>query len=229
MTQEQKNLAIIIIVAGLVIGGILYFKNKEKVNEDTIESPAILSTEEEGQSWDMAEEISGQNPAAAASADVLNNDRFNASMKNAHIAFGKREYKQAKSYYNLALKYKNEDTAHYGLFMVYSVQGNWVRAQEALDAAIKINPHFADYWRSKISLMDERTNASYEDLKKVYSEGLLKVDPGTKINLITFFAGVAESNGRGDQAMIIWEYAQKVFPDNKFIYQDEIDRLRGKI
>jgi len=29
MTQEQKNLAIIIIVAGLVIGGILYFKNKE--------------------------------------------------------------------------------------------------------------------------------------------------------------------------------------------------------
>jgi len=221
MKTEQKNLITGIVVIAVVVGGLLYYKrmqNTEVVLEQN-ETPASLAPD--------ANET--QNLPAAVGMAEIDIGRFNASMKNAHIAFGKREYKQAKSYYNLALKYKNQDTAHYGLFMVYSVEGNWVRAREALDAAIKINPRFADYWKSKISLMDERTNASYADLRKIYEEGLLKVDPGTKINIITFFAGVAESNGRKDEAMIIWEYAQKVFPDNKFIYQDEIDRLRGKI
>ena len=158
-------------------------------------------------------------------------------MDNARTSFRNKAYLQSIVYYKQALTLQNTDTPYSGLFIVYGAQGDWVNAQKVLDSAIKINPLFVDYWISKLTVLDEKTSATYQELKNVYNEGLSKVDPKTKINLVTYFArlaearakraGIAENNGQITDAITAWTYAKQLFPENSSIYQGEIERLQN--
>lgn len=199
-TKKVITIVIVILVILGITGAVYYSKNKG---------------------------LSGENGAASA-ADAANIERFNASMKNARMAFANGDYKTSLSHYNQALKYKsNDDTAYAGLFTVYGAQENWKDAMNVLDKAIEINPLYTDYWKWKISALDEKMNMEYDGLKNVYDDGLKKVYKGTKINLITHFAGIAERNGEKDDAIAAWEAAKVEHPERASIYQEEINRLKS--
>ena len=146
-------------------------------------------------------------------------------MDNARAAFGKGEYDKSISFYNEALSYYKGDEPYSGLFLAYSAQNNAEQARIAIEVAIKLNPLFVEHWKSKLSLLDEKTNVSFADLKKIYQEGILKVDPRTKVNLVVYFAAMAERNGEKAEAIALWEYAKELYPPNTLIYQAQIDRL----
>lgn len=152
---------------------------------------------------------------------------FNAAMNAARKAFGQKDYASSLKYYQEALSYRNSDTVFAGMYTVFTAQQDWKRAAAAVDGAIAANPLFVDYWKWKIGLMDERTAASYADLKKVYEEGLGKVDAKYKVNLVTYFAGVSESNLEKAEAVKLWQYAETVYPQNNAVYQAEIARIQG--
>ena len=45
-----------------------------------------------------------------------------------------------------------------------------------------------------------KTASSFQDLQKVYEEGLLKGDKRTRVNLVTHFASIAEGNAQKSEA-----------------------------
>ena len=215
--KQTKSLIISIIVIVLIVGGIFYYQKNKRVvapaenenpNTSTLEENLIPTPEPE------AEELL-QKKVNEANAQEL---KAQASVKKA-------QWNNAM--YNEALSYEKTDTVYSGLFVVFSAQNNIDQARVAIDAAIKLNPLFTQYWKDKLSLLNDKTNVSYQDLKNVYSEGLLKVDPKTKIDLVTYFAGVAERNGQKVDAISLWEYAKNLYPQNSIIYQGEIDRLQN--
>lgn len=227
MTKEQiRNLAMGIIALAIIVGGIFYYqKHKSPI------TPDINTIEETTENTDQ-EKVSNPNTTEDSSQESENIEenktKFNTAMKNAVTAFNKGDYDSAIKYYKEALSYQDVDTAYSGLFNVYGAQGDWVSAQKALDSAIKLNPQFVDYLESKLTVADEKTEATFQDLKKIYEDGLAKVDPKTKINLVTFFARMAENNNENTEAASLWGYAIEMYPTNKTIYQQEIDRIKSK-
>jgi|SRR3989344_1676184 len=226
MTQEQRNLIISVVAIALVVGGIFYFQGrslKEPPQGPSLENPAPAPepTAEEL----LQQKVNKANAEELKMQEAVRKAKWNTAMDNARAAFGKGEYDKSIAFYNEALSYKKTDTVYSGLFVVYSAQNNIDQARVAIEAAIKLNPLFTEYWKSKLAMLDEKTNVSYQDLQTIYSEGLLKVDPKTKIDLVTYFAGIAERNGQISDAISLWEYAKNLYPQNVLIYQAEIDRL----
>lgn len=226
MAKEQTRNLIIGIIALIIIGGVFYYqKHKSPI------TPGINTIEEITESMGQ-EQVSNLTPTENSSPESVNiqenKTKFNVAMTNARAAFGKGDYAKSISYYKEALSYENVDTPYSGLFTVYGAQGDWASAQKAVDSAIKLNPQFVDHWESKLTVVDEKTDANFQDLKKIYEDGLGKVDPKTKINLVTFFARMAENNNENTEAASLWGYAIEMYPTNKTIYQQEIDRIKSK-
>lgn len=220
-------------VVGLlvVILGVYYYQNNKKValapnnTENTVQNNnnAVPENPIDESGTVLTPEPETTVPSLS-SAEI--EAKFNTAMTNARTAFRNKDYPQSIVYYQQALSYKKEDTVYSGIFTTYSAQGEWGKAITALDSAMKLNPQFTDYYIWKIGVLNEQTSANYQDLKKIYTEGLSKVDPKTKINLITYFATVAENVGQKNEAISLWTYAKNLFPENSSIYQAEIDRLK---
>ena len=233
---QQKNIFIGLLVLVLIIGGVFYYKNRtnntpvseqeaifEETNTTALTSTPVALTEEE----EAKNQANLANTEELKAQEVVRKSKWTTAMDNARAAFGKGEYDKAISFYNEALSYDKTDTGYSGLFVVYSAQNNIDKARTVIDNAIKLNPLVAEYWNSKLALLDDKTDVSFLDLKRIYEEGLTKVDPQTEINLVTQFAGIAENNWQTSEAISVWEYAKHLYPQNNAIYQAEIDRLRA--
>lgn len=154
-------------------------------------------------------------------------EKYNTAIENARTAFVNKDYKGSVKFYKEAIKYRKEDhTAYAGLYVTYGAEEKWDLAMSSLDKAIELYPTSSDYWKWKMQLMDEKTDATYEELLAVLEKAFLEVEPKTKVNLVTYFAGVAEKEQKIDEAIAYWEQAKTLNPERKDIFQQEINRLK---
>ena len=237
MTPEQRNLILGILAVLIILGIVFYFNKKNELSpltppsqegEDTGESSpfsegGVPATSEGGgeNSSQSAGSITTGTPESGAEQQAA----FNATMAKASEAFVKGDYNLAVKYYNDALKIVKIDVAYSGLFNAYTALQNWPKALEAINQAIELKSSHTEYWKAKLTLLDERTGVTYTELKAVYGSGLAKSDGRTKINLVTHFANIAEANGEKEEAIALWEYAKTLNPAKSVVYQTEIDRM----
>ena len=219
MDKKQKRNAIVaIIVAVLLLVGVSAYTRTQKNKDSKIETPLESEITEES-----PKQNTNGKPVVVEKSE--NHTLFNSAMKSAQNAYLAKNYSEALSSYAKALTYEKSDVVYAGMYTVYSAQSQWSKAVEALDNAISLRSGFADYYKWKIGIMDEKMNASYLELVKVYNIGLEQSESNKKINLVTYFAGVAERNGMKDEAIGLWEKAIAMNPEGKTVYQAEIDRL----
>lgn len=232
MNKKYINLGIIgLMVVILAIAGFMDYK--KGIDED-IENIDLSNTSETVdnsvapvENTDTSTTPTSSVGTSKSAVEVVdtNKAKFNTALSNGSNAFNQKDYTKAISYFNEALGYNKSDVVYVRLFSAYSAQGNWTKALEMINQAISVNPVYTDYWIYKMVAMDEKTSATFGELKTVYNDGLNKVDPKTKINLLTNFARIAENNGEKGEAISVWTKAIEVYPQNKAIYQAEIDRL----
>lgn len=223
MSQKQTRniIAGAIIALILIIAGIYYYKNIPQ-RPSLVEISEPIANENNNS-------VNTEKGGIITNKDLSgdNTGKFNTAMRNAQIAFGAGKYGKSIAYYNEALLYIKSDKVYSGLFITYGAKKDWTSARKAIDAAIELNPLNADYWIWKLSLLDEQTDSSFTDLKKIYEEGLVKIDPRKRADLTTHFAGIAENNAQKAEAIALWEKAKQINPSKSSIYQAEIDRLQG--
>lgn len=213
-TFNKKLLIIVVLILGLFL--VAYFIYKKT----TPDAPALPP------------ENTASNQIKQGEEDPQNivyteNPKFDSVMEEAQKAFGLGQYDQAIYLYNEALVHLKSDKVYSGLYYAYSAKGDWVQAQASLDKAIELNSLNGDYFKWKITLLDEKTSVKYAELKKVYDEAMQVIDPRTRINLTISFAQIAEKNGQIADAVSMWQKAQELFPDKSSEYQKEIDRLNS--
>ncbi len=235
MKPATRNTLIVIAVAIIVVG--LYFFLKKNKTEEMSVSDAVTTENATGTPLTINDATApfaapstnsssgNTNGASAAVAGSVSPEKFNTLMKEASTFIAKKDYRDAIKKYKDAIKYKNDDTAYGGLYVAYTGMAAWGDAIDALNHAISLRETTTDYWRWKLSLLDEKTETSFADLEAIYKDGLDKVNPDTKVNLVTTFAGIAENNGQISQAISLWKYAITLSPDHQSVYQAEIDRL----
>jgi tetratricopeptide (TPR) repeat protein len=170
-----------------------------------------------------------EEPQAVKEVEPTDKTKFSSLLADGLKEFNNKNYDEALKYYTKALDYSGQelDIAYMRMYSVYNMQNNIEKARLMLDKAIAKNPSYTDYWTTKLVFLDEKTQVSFADLKKIYDEALTKVDSRTKINLVTSFARIAENNKENAVAISVWEKAKEVYPANKDIYQKEIDRLKA--
>lgn len=216
--ENIKNISISVVAVVLIVGGIFYIKNNSLKKETNI-------TPEQNVENTSKENTESSPATEKSSPEFADKEKFNTAMTNGSNAFVKGEYQKSLDFYEEALGYKKSDTVYAHFFTVYGAQNNIDKARIAIDTAISLNPSYTDYWIWKITFLDEKTSVSFLDLKKVYQEGFLKADIKTKVNLVTSFARVAENNYQKSEAIELWQKAIELQPENKTVYQAEIDRL----
>lgn len=220
MNQKTKNIALIILSIVVIFSTILIYRNvKESKNTETNEVKNEVDVQVDETVIEPAKETEEN-----VSVDI--DKKFNTAIANAQKASLEGQSELAIKYYNEALIYKKNDSAPYaGLYTVYLNQKKWNEALNAINKGIQISPLFGDYWNWKILVMDQGLNKTFSELKKVYNEGYPKVRTNEKVNLVTKFAVVAENKGEKAEAIKLWQKAIELVPENKIIYQAEIDRL----
>ncbi len=227
MKEQTKSIIIASAVVIVVAGAIFYSlrhpnkvipENNDSIGQESVENPS-----------DTTETLENKDSMATTVLDSssITTQNFNATIKNAQTAFGKGEYTKALNYYDQALSIMKKDVVYSGMFNVYTAQGEWTKALSAVNSAISLNPSFNEYWKSKLTLMDDKLNSPYEDLKSVYNKALGSVKSTEQINIIIHFARISESNGHVADAISAWEKAATLYPQNSVIYQDEINRLKA--
>lgn len=235
--ENRTVIIIILLLVGLFLlsgkkepqGGL---ENSTLAPSEEVDNSANMDVSESGESTGKNTEIntgaSGNTGVDDKVAEEMSTTaKFNEAVALAREQFVAGDYAKAISYYHQALEYKNSDVIYSGLFAIYNAQGEVVKAKQAIDTAIALNPSFTDHWVSKLYFLDEKTDSTFADLKAVYEEGMDKVDPITKVNLVLGFTRITEQNGEIDEAIALWEKAIELFPANTSIYQAEIDRLRA--
>jgi tetratricopeptide (TPR) repeat protein len=222
----KRTITIVIIVAILLGAGIYFYKTSQKNTTPVTSTESNQVAAEDAVSADPTiDATEGDKPGTVAGEST--DSKFNKAMTLARKAFVASHFNEALDQYKKALKYDEDDTAYAGLYTVYAAQGKWVEALSMLDKAIALSVTNTDYYKWKIGLMDEKSDASFGSLRAVYEQALPVVDEKTKINLVTYFAGVAERNGEKSYAITYWKNASSIHPENKTVYQTEIERLEG--
>jgi tetratricopeptide (TPR) repeat protein len=219
------GVVILLVLGALAVLGFKYYKANQEVEEDLVEDTGVLPTagDTTGNVNSTTNPVVPTTPKPEMSTE--SKKKFNTLLANGAKAFTSKNYAEALKNYNEALTLSDSDVVYIRLHSVYSAQGNNTKALEMLNIAISKNPAYTDYWNTKLTFLDEKTDSSFADLQAVYQEGLTKVDSRTKINLVTHFARIAESAGNYAEAISIFEYAKTVYPQNAKVYQAEIDRL----
>lgn len=220
MNQKTKNIGLIILSTVVIFSLVLIYRNvKESKNTETNEVKNEVDVHVDETVIEPVKETEEN-----VSVDI--DKKFNTVIANAQKASLDGQSELAIKYYNEALTYKKNDSAPYaGLYTVYLNQKKWNEALNAINKGIQISPLFGDYWNWKILVMDQGLNKTFSELKKVYNEGYPKVRTNEKVNLVTKFAVVAENKGEKVEAIKLWQKAIELVPENKIIYQAEIDRL----
>ncbi len=232
MNSKYINLGIIgLMILILAIAGFMDYKkrtDKEVKNSDlnNVSEPVDNSVvPSENTDTSTINTTSANTPKPTVKPSDNNQIKFNTALSNGNTALLNKDYVKALEYYNEALKYKNSDLVYARMFSLYTAQSNFTKALESINKAIELNNIYTDYWNDKLVLLDNQTNTTYLELKTIYEEGLTKVDPKTKINLITNFARIAENNKQYGEAKTAFTYAKEIYPQGALIYQAEIDRL----
>lgn len=231
--KKKNNLILSAVGLLLIIGGVFYYKKEKqtvlpKESDDVVSGEEVAQTPEDEANKEqvLQDKVNKTNEEELKAQNAAKKAAWSTAMDNARTAFGKGEYDKAISFYKESLNYYKRDSAYSGLFLAYSAQNNVDQARIAIDAAINLNPTFSEHWKSKLSLLNDKTNLSFTDLKKIYEDGLTKVNSATKINLVTFFAVIAENKKEYKEAIAAWEYAKTLYPQNSSVYQAEIERLQ---
>ncbi len=231
--NQTQNIIIGSVIVLLIAGGAYYSNQKTQTiptETDTSESDVVVDNIDTTptKSADTSTKKPVANTNTVDTTNVLSPEKkisFDAALTQGSNAYNQGDYGAAITYYKTALKYSESDIVYVRLYTIYNIQGDTEKAGVAINTAIRLNPAFTDYWSTKLLFLDQKTNTSYADLKKIYEEGLTKVNPKTKVNLVIQFAGVAEANGQISDAVSMWTYAKTLFSENASAFQAEIDRL----
>lgn len=220
----------VLVLIVLVVITFSFYKNSEKedVSDDVLDNVDNVILEEENKANEVVVPKEKETEASKPAISTVDKQKFNDLMTNGSKAFLAKNYTEAIRIYNEALVLSPSDVVYIRLFEIYNIQGNVVQAQYMLNMAIVKNPSYTDYWNTKLVYLDEKTDTSFVDLKKIYNDGLVKVNIETKINLVTTFARIAESNKEYTEAIALFNYAKQENPENSSIYQQEIDRLNTR-
>lgn len=157
--------------------------------------------------------------------NTFNKTQFDKIMTLAADAYNNKNYQESLDYYKKALNLKELDVVYGKMYLVYLDIKDYKNASLVLDKAITLNPNYNQYWFWKIESGLTYNKKSFSELNKIYKEAYGKVEITAKINLVTFFAGIAEQMGQKERAIEVWKDAIRINPNKTPIYQAEIDRL----
>lgn len=212
----MKKRGFIILVLLVLLAGIFLYKNKgvapidNSVPEQTIipeqsvpenEKPIIQGTEDD------------------------TNIAFNTAMSKAQTLFGRADYTGSISAYNEALKIKKSEYAYSGRYLAELASQKFSDAEKTILLVISQNNKSSDYWNWYLTLLQERLGAPKAKLDSVYNQAFKSVVSEKKINIVTHYAQILTKLGDKQGAIAQWNKAIEIYPQNKDIYQAEIDIL----
>ncbi len=132
------------------------------------------------------------------------------------------EYGIAKNFLEKAMTI---DPKNSNLIQVYSsllsVMGDKKAALAYVDKAISLYSSEPNYWLWKIDL-EKDLGATGTKIDSIYKDSIAKTK---SVTMTTAYASFLDSQKRKPEAIIQWQKAIELYPQNKTIYQAEIDRL----
>ena len=95
---------------------------------------------------------------------------------------------------------------------------------EYMDHVLHIASNIPNYWRSKIELASDLHAGDNKYLDDLYNDALKST--GEHIDIVTLYAQFLGKSGQKEKAIKYWGKAIALYPEEKALYQQEIDALK---
>ncbi len=140
----------------------------------------------------------------------------------------------SKDYFSEAIKINADQYDVYDrLFATLVDMQDYQGAEEAIKKAISIRKGNADLWRKYITFKIDRVNASTQETTRLYEEALqdtaLNSDVPNNVDILSSYATWLEKIGDIAGAIDKWKKVADINPEDKKLYQAQIDRLQKLI
>ena len=113
------------------------------------------------------------------------------------------------------------------LYQAYFEMEDYKQAESSIQKSLELQPNNPDAWIRYILLEVEKLKKSERVIRDLYAQAEQAVK--VKTDIYTSFAGYLEKIGDIEGAIKQWEKAMESFPENKELYEAEIQRLRNKL
>lgn len=214
MKKNQKIIISIIAVIVLVIALFLIFKSdkSELKIDNIIKNENIVDNDDEN-----------------SGLKEFDKEKYDQLMLSASNAYNQQKYGESIKYLKQALELEELDVVYAKMYSSYKAMGDSDNAFIVLEKARGLNNSFNQYWIWTIEHRRIVDNYSFDQLDEIYKEGIDKVELTAKVNFVIFFASTAEQMSEKERAIELWEHAIELYPDNKNIYQNQIDTLKNTL
>lgn len=149
--------------------------------------------------------------------------QYKELIKKGHESYLAEKYEESLSYLKEAVSLQKNDRIHRSLFTVYLAMKNYPEAEKAIQNALKYNKSIPNHWVEYAQFEQYYMNASFEKVSAIYEEALIATKEN--IDVIVSYASYLVEKNQNQEAIKYLKKAIEVYPQNKDIYQAEIDRL----
>src|SRR3989338_1336909 len=113
------------------------------------------------------------------------------------------------------------------LYQAYFEMEDYKQAETSIQKSLELQPNNPDAWIRYILLEVEKLNKPESEIRGLEAQAEVAVK--VKTDIYTSFAGYLEKIGDIEGAIKQWEKAIEGFPDNKDIYEAEVNRLESML
>lgn len=226
----MKNYKVILVFILLVlVSAFVFWKQKQNgVSQQNglINKSRNLTEEQKGVYLDRIQKANhfakNINPADVNFKQLLLNNYIYLGQQY----FGLGELQKSKEMFEQSITYNSTEPQSYvGLAMVYEDAGDTNSQAEALKKAVELAPQNSDIWVRYLNVKKQNgsTNPEMHELYKTALEQTKR-----KADIIISYANFQAGIGNTKEAIALWQEVILQFPENKAIYQAEINKLKNK-
>lgn len=227
--MSKKTISSVITVAILVVLVVLWLK-KDQISFLNKAPDLVLKADVNLSASDRAfvEKRLAENEAKLAElgekATLVEKVNLNFVISADYRLLG--EYGKAKEILEASMALEpNNSNAKSTYSSLLAVMGDKKGALDYINQAIELYPKETNYWLWKFEL-EKELGAKGSKLEAMYKDALERTEGD--LNIVTVYAKFLENEGRNDEAMVYWEKAIELYPENNGLYQAEIDALKEK-
>lgn len=222
--MKKKNIPAAIVIF-LAIAGVVYYSKNIKPTSIT-EKKKEYTAEEKVKMVERIVDL--QKKIAEPPKDATTVDKYSWNMQIGFQNLALEKFSEARVAFLAASKIQPDDyTVWLAFYEVDLAENDYVSAQENIKKAISLDNSNPALWKKYIELEKGKLKATPEHVEQLFSQAFSSTRSDAEI--ITLYAQFLEGKKDFRGAVEQWKKAIAAYPQNKDIYQAEINRLEGLI
>jgi len=213
--MNKKNAIIIIFLLTISVFVLVYINKQRSIPNSNIDQTNVEEVKDNN--------TSNVETSTEKSLDPVSVTKFEQLKNQAHEFYKQGKYEEALLTIRKAMEIEKNDRVYMSLYGIQLALKNYPESEKAIKMSLALNPGIVSNWIEYASFERYYMKSSIENVSAVYEKALLVTK--NDINIVINYASYMRDVGQKVKSIELWKKAIDMNPENKSVYQAEIDLL----